>query len=68
MMGIGAFLFVILIAFLFSSGVETPMKDGEVLSASGARWVETGIRTFYFLTAIAIGAMVFSSVKKLIKK
>ena len=68
MMGIGAFLFVILIAFLFSSGVETPMKDGEVLSDSGARWVETGIRTFYFLTAIAIGAMVFSSVKKLIKK
>ncbi len=68
MMGIGAFLFVILIAFLFSSGVETPMKDGEVLSASGARWVETGIRTFYFLTVIAIGAMVFSSVKKLIKK
>ena len=68
MMGIGAFLLVILIAFLFSSGVETPMKDGEVLSASGARWVETGIRTFYFLTAIAIGAMVFSSVKKLIKK
>jgi hypothetical protein len=68
MMGIGAFLFVILIAFLFSSGVETPMKDGEVLSASGARWVETGIRTFYFLTVIAIGAMVFSSLKKLIKK
>ena len=68
MMGIGAFLLVILIAFLFSSGVETPMKDGEVLSASGARWVETGIRTFYFLTVIAIGAMVFSSVKKLIKK
>jgi uncharacterized protein HemY len=68
MMGIGAFLFVILIAFLFSSGVETPTKDGEVLSASGARWVETGIRTFYFLTVIAIGAMVFSSLKKLIKK
>ena len=68
MMGIGAFLFVILIAFLFSTGVETPMKDGVVLSASGARWVETGIRTFYFLTVIAIGAMVFSSVKKLIKK
>ena len=63
-----AFLAVILIAFLFSSGVETPMKDGEVLSALGARWVETGIRTFYFLTFIAICSMAFGSVRKLIKK
>ena len=63
-----AFLAVILIAFLFSSGVETPMKDGEVLSALGARWVETGIRTFYFLTLIAICSMAFGSVRKLIKK
>lgn len=63
-----AFLAVILIAFLFSSGVETPMKDGEVLSAVGARWVETGIRTFYFLTLIAICSMAFGSVRKLIKK
>ena len=63
-----AFLAVILIAFLFSSGEETPMKDGEVLSAIGARWVETGIRTFYFLTLIAICSMAFGSVRKLIKK
>jgi hypothetical protein len=63
-----AFLAVILIAFLFSSGLETPMKDGEVLSALGARWVETGIRTFYFLTLIAICSMAFGSVRKLIKK
>ena len=44
------------------------MKDGEVLSATGAKLVETGIRTFYFLTIIAIGSMLFSSVKNLIKK
>ena len=67
-MSLGAFLFVILIAFLFSSGVETPMKDDAVLSASGSRWVETGIRTFYFLTVIALGAMAFNSIKNLIKK
>lgn len=65
---IGAFAIVILIAFLFSSGEETPMQDGEMLSAFGARIVETGIRTFYFLTIIAVGAMAFHSVKKLIKK
>ena len=68
LMSLGAFLFVILIAFLFSSGVETPMKDDAVLSASGSRWVETGIRTFYFLTVIALGAMAFNSIKNSIKK
>ena len=68
LMSIGAFLLVVAVAYVFSSGEETPMQDGEVLSAAGARMVETGIRTFYFLTVIAIGSMLFSSVKKLIKK
>ena len=68
LMAIVAFSLVILIAFLFSSGEETPMQDGEMLSAGGARMVETGIRTFYFLTIIAVGAMAFHSVKRLIKK
>ncbi len=68
LMFIGAFALVILVAYLFSSGEETPMQDGKMLSAAGARIVETGIRTFYFLTIIAIGAMAFHSVKKLIKK
>tara|TARA_X000000368_G_scaffold416980_1_gene412152 strand:+ start:1210 stop:1659 length:450 start_codon:yes stop_codon:yes gene_type:complete len=68
LMSLGAFAMVILVAFLFSSGEETPMQDGEMLSASGARMVETGIRTFYFLTVIAVGAMAFHSIKKLIKK
>ena len=65
---IGAFLVVLVVAYLFSSGEETPLQDGEFLSASGARWVETGIRMFYFLTVIAVGAMAFGSVRKLIKK
>ena len=65
---IGAFLVVLAVAYLFSSGEETPMQDGVMLSASGARWVETGIRMFYFLTVIAICSMGFGSVRKLIKK
>ena len=65
---IGAFLTVLVVAYLFSSGEETPLQDGEVLSASGARWVETGIRMFYFLTVIAVFAMISGSVRKLIKK
>ena len=68
MMTIVAFLSVFLIAFLLSSGEETPTKDGEFISAFEAKLVETGIRTFYFLTLIAIGSMFYSSVKKIIKK
>ena len=64
----GSFLAVIIVAFILSEGVETPMLDGKVLSAAGSRWVETGIRTFYLLTLIAVGIMIFNSVRKLIKK
>jgi protein-S-isoprenylcysteine O-methyltransferase Ste14 len=67
-MSIGAFLVILVLAFIFSSGEETPMQDGAVLSANGARLVETGIKTFYFLTIIAIASMCYGSVRKLIKK
>ena len=60
-------LVVLGVAYATSEGVETPMKDGEFLSAAGSRMVGTGIRMFYFLAIIAIGSMLFASVKKLIK-
>ena len=59
---------MIILAFILSEGVETPMQDGKVLSAAGSRWVETGIRTFHLLTLIAVGIMIFNSVRKLVKK
>ena len=65
---IGSFLLVIIIAYLFSEGVETPMQDGKVLSASGSRWVETGIRTFYLLILVAGGIMISNSIIKKFKK
>lgn len=65
---IGLFLAVVAISYVLSDGVETPLKDGEVLSASGSKWVGTGIRTFYILAAIAISLMLFSGVAKIIKK
>ena len=49
-MSIGSFVFVFIVAFVLSSGVETPMQDGKMLSALGSRLVEAGIRTFYLLT------------------
>jgi len=68
LIGVGAFAFVIAIAYFTASGVETPLKDdGEVLSANGSKWVEAGIHAFYILSVIAVGLMVFSGVKKLVK-
>jgi hypothetical protein len=64
---IGIFIFIIAVAYISSSGVETPLKDGNFLSESGSRWVETGIRTFYILSISAILSMVFSGVKRLIR-
>ncbi|MEK9755427.1 MAG: hypothetical protein VW371_00115 [Bacteroidota bacterium] len=64
----GLFIGVILIAFILSSGVETPMRDGKVLSAIGSRLVGTGIRVFYILSIIAVGLMIFSGGKRFVKK
>ena len=65
---IGSFLFIFILAFVLSSGVETPMQDGKMLSAIQSRFVEAGIRTFYLLTLIAGGIMVYFSVSKYFKK
>jgi len=65
---IGCFLLITGIAYAISSGVETPMKDGEMLSASGSRWVETGLRMFYILATLAVLSMLFSGAKKILKR
>lgn len=65
---VGFLLVVVGLAFALSSGEETALKDGEVLSASGARWVETGIRVFYYLAAIAVTAMAYAGFKRLINR
>ena len=65
---IGSFLFIFIIAFVLSSGVETPMQDGNMLSALQSKLVEAGIRTFYLLTLIAGVIMVYFSVSKYFKK
>jgi NADH:ubiquinone oxidoreductase subunit 6 (subunit J) len=67
MISFGAFIAIVLIAFLFSSGTETSLKDGDMLSASGSRWIETGLRTFYFLVFIAVGSMLYPSIARLKK-
>ena len=68
LISVGFLVIVVGLAFSLSSGVETPLKDGEVLSASGARWVETGIRVFYYLAFIAVAAMAYSGVKRILNR
>ena len=67
LIGVGAFLAVVLVSFLLASGEETVTRDGAIITASTSRWVETGIYAFYILGIFAIGAMIFSGVKKLAK-
>ncbi len=64
----GLFLVVVVVAFFLSSGVETPMRDGKVLSAIGSQLVGTGIRVFYILAIIAVGLMIFSGGTRFLKK
>jgi peptidoglycan/LPS O-acetylase OafA/YrhL len=64
LMSIGAFLLVIIIAYVLSEGVETEMRDGEILSANGSKWVGTGLHAFYILAVVAIGSMIYSGIKK----
>jgi len=64
---IGSFLVIIVVAYVLSDGTATELKDGSMLSASGDHWVGAGLIAFYILAAIAVGAMIFSGIKKLAK-
>ena len=68
MLFIGFLIIVVGIAYASSSGIETPMKDGKILSASGSRWVGTGIRVFYILASVAVLSMIAFGGRNIIKK
>ncbi len=69
LISLGAFLLIIAISYFAASGSADPMplKDGEMLSASGSQWVSAGINAFFILAAVAILLMVVSGAKKLVK-
>lgn len=67
LVGVGAFALLALVSYFIADGVETPLKEGDVLSAGGSQLVGAALYLFYFLAAIAIGTMVMGSVKKMIK-
>ena len=66
--GVGSFLVLALICyFVFADGVETELRDGEILSASDSKLVGAGLYMFYALAIIASGTMLYTGVKKMIK-
>jgi hypothetical protein len=71
LISVGAFLAVIIIAYVLASDsiVGLPeVGEGEEISASGSKWVGTGLIAFYILAITAIGAMLFHGAKKIISK
>ena len=65
LMSIGAFAVIVLAGYLMASPDLPPGVDATEVSASGSQWVGAGLIIFYILAAVAIGAMLFSGVKKL---
>jgi hypothetical protein len=61
---LGAFIAVIALSYVLSDNTPMALKDGEMLSESGSKWVGTGLHTFYILAIIAISAMIVSGFKR----
>ncbi len=61
---LGAFVIVIAISYALADNTPMELKDGEMLSESGSKWVGAGLYTFYLLGIIAIGSMVVSGFKR----
>jgi hypothetical protein len=64
----GIFLLTALVCyFVLSSGEETPLRDGNMLSAAGSRLVSAGLFMFYALIVAATCIMMFFGVKNMKK-
>ncbi len=67
LISIGAFVLIIVIAYVVTGGEAITLRDGTMVSASASHWISTGLVVFYILAAVAVGAMVLSGIRKLIK-
>ena len=61
-------MLALLCYFGFATGVETPLKDGTILTEGESKLVGTGLYLFYFLAVIAAATMVVFGVKKSLNK
>ena len=68
LIGVAAFAVLSLLCYYgFANGVETPLKDGNMLSASGSKLIGAGLYLFYLLALIAGGIMLGFGIKKMVK-
>ncbi|OAD91767.1 hypothetical protein A7A78_10970 [Aequorivita soesokkakensis] len=67
LISVGAFLLIVVISYVLADGTPMEMQEGEMLSASGSKWVGAGLYAFYIMAVLAVGAMVFSGIKKVTK-
>lgn len=72
LLSLGLFFGIIIISYVLSSGTDLNLKPfndkGLDITESTSKYVGTGLYTFYFLIVAAIGAMLFSSVKKMFNR
>ena len=61
--GIGSFLLLFIICFTISSGEETLMREGKILSATSSKLIGAALFMFYSLIIIASGSMLFFGFK-----
>jgi len=65
---VGIFLVTALICyFALSSGEETTLRDGNILSESGSKLISAGLFMFYALVLAALCIMVFFGIKNMKK-
>ncbi len=69
LIGIGAFVAVLVLAYLVSGGdtIAYKLQDG-IATQSQSTMVGAGLVAFYILLAVAAGAMLFAGAKKIISK
>jgi hypothetical protein len=65
--GVAAFVVLALLCYFVADGAETPLKNGDMLSASGSKLVGAGLYLFYLLAVIAGGIMLGFGIKKMVK-
>lgn len=69
LIGVGAFVAVLVIAYALSGGDQTQYKLQDGFATEGqSTMVGAGLSAFYILLFIAAGTMIFSGVKKIISK
>lgn len=64
LLGVGSFLGLFIICILVSSGTETMLRDGDMLSSFSSKLISGSINMFFLLVLISVGYMLFFNFTK----